>query len=39
MGGGVISILLEKTGEEFLIKVKDTGAGVPEDVKKNCLSR
>ena len=24
MGGGVISILLEKTGEEFLIKVKDT---------------
>ena len=39
MGGGVISILLEKTGEEFLIKVKDTGAGVPEDVKKKLFKQ
>ena len=39
MGGGVISILLEKTGEEFLIKVKDTGTGVPEDVKKKLFKQ
>lgn len=33
-GGGVISILLEKSGDDFIIKVKDTGTGVPEEVKK-----
>ncbi len=38
-GGGVISILLEKTGEEFFIKVKDTGTGVPEDVKKKLFKQ
>lgn len=38
-GGGVISILLEKSGDEFLIKVKDTGTGVPEDVKKKLFQQ
>ena len=32
-GGGVISILLEKSDGDFIIKVKDTGTGVPEEVK------
>ena len=32
-GGGVISILLEKSDGDFIIKVRDTGTGVPEEVK------